>query len=107
MKEQLQKDFDNTIRNLTLSQKDIEIKKFYLDNFINKGFPNRKEEDWKFSDLKQIINKNIGEISIPIIVRLQGTNSEEGSKIIEDSGLKVFATNTLQDAADKVNEILS
>tara|TARA_X000000950_G_scaffold102599_2_gene129623 strand:+ start:2670 stop:3878 length:1209 start_codon:yes stop_codon:yes gene_type:complete len=51
--------------------------------------------------------KNIGEISIPIIVRLQGTNSEEGSKIIEDSGLKVFATNTLQDAADKVNEILS
>ena len=63
MKEQLQKDFDNTIRNLTLSQKDIEIKKFYLDNFINKGFPNRKEEDWKFSDLNQIIKNNIGELS--------------------------------------------
>ncbi len=63
MKEQLQKDFDNTIKNLSLSQKDIEIKKFSLDNFINKGFPNRKEEDWKFSDLKQIINKNIGELS--------------------------------------------
>ena len=63
MKEQLQKDFDNTIRNLTLSQKDIEIKKFYLDNFINKGFPNRREEDWKFSDLNQIIKKNIGELS--------------------------------------------
>ena len=63
MKEQLQKDFDNTIKNLTLSQKDIEIKKFYLDNFINKGFPNRKEEDWKFSDLNQIIKKNIGELS--------------------------------------------
>ena len=63
MKEQIQKDFDNTIRNLALSQKDIEIKKFYLDNFINKGFPNRKEEDWKFSDLNQIIKKNIGELS--------------------------------------------
>ena len=63
MKEQLQKDFDNTIKNLSLSQKDIEIKKFSLDNFINKGFPNRKEEDWKFSDLNQIINKNIGELS--------------------------------------------
>ena len=63
MKEQLQKDFDNTIKNLTLSQKDIEIKKFYLDNFINKGFPNRREEDWKFSDLNQIIKKNIGELS--------------------------------------------
>ena len=63
MKEQLQKDFDNTIKNLTLSQKDIEIKKFYLDNFINKGFPNRREEDWRFSDLNQIIKKNIGELS--------------------------------------------
>ncbi len=63
MKEQLQKDFENIIRNLNLSQKDIEIKKFCLDNFIDKGFPNRKNEDWKFSDLNQIIKKNIGELS--------------------------------------------
>ena len=63
MKEQLQKDFDNSLKNLSLSQKDIEIKKFCLDNFINKGFPNRKEEDWKFSDLNQIIKNNIGELS--------------------------------------------
>ena len=63
MREQLQKDFDNIIRNLNLSQKDIEIKKFCLDNFIDKGFPNRKNEDWKFSDLNQIIKKNIGELS--------------------------------------------
>ena len=63
MKEQLQKDFDNIVKNLDLSQKDIEIKQFYLDNFINKGFPNRREEDWKFSDLNQIIKKDIGELS--------------------------------------------
>ena len=63
MKEQLQKDFENIIRNLNLSQKDIEIKKFCLSNFMDKGFPNRKEEDWKFSDLNQIIKKNIGELS--------------------------------------------
>ena len=50
--------------------------------------------------------KNIGEISVPIVVRLQGTNSEEGAKIIRESGLEVFSTNTLQDAADKINEIL-
>ena len=50
--------------------------------------------------------KNIGEISVPIVVRLQGTNSEEGAKIIKESGLEVFSTNTLQDAADKINEIL-
>ena len=63
MKEQLQKDFDNIIKNLSLSQRDIELKRFYLDNFIDRGFPNRREEDWKFSDLNQIIKKNIGEIS--------------------------------------------
>ena len=63
MKEQLQKDFDNSIKNLGLSQKDIEIKKFCLDSFKDKGFPNKKEEDWKFSDLNQIIKKNIGELS--------------------------------------------
>ena len=63
MKEQLQKDFNSSIKNLSLSQKDIEIKKFCLDNFIDKGFPNKKEEDWKFSDLNQIIKKNIGELS--------------------------------------------
>ena len=63
MKEQLQRDFDNIIKNLSLSQKDIEIKRFYLDNFIDRGFPNRREEDWKFSDLNQIIQKNIGELS--------------------------------------------
>ena len=63
MKEQLQKDFDNSIKNLDLSQKDIEIKKFCLDNFKDKGFPNKKEEDWKFSDLNQIIKNNIGDLS--------------------------------------------
>ena len=63
MKEQLEKDFNNIIKNFTLSKKDIEIKKFYLDNFIDRGFPSRQEEDWKFSDLKQIINRNIGELS--------------------------------------------
>ena len=34
MKEKVQKDFDNVIKNLSLSQRDIEIKQFYLDNFI-------------------------------------------------------------------------
>ena len=63
MKEQLQKDFDNIIKNLSLSKSDIEVKKFYLDNFISRGFPNRKEENWKFSDLDQIIKRNIGALS--------------------------------------------
>lgn len=51
--------------------------------------------------------KNIPDISIPIIVRLQGTNAEEGKKIIDDSGLEVHSAILLQDAADKVSEVLA
>ena len=34
-----------------------------MNEFIKIGFPNRKLENWKFSDLNQIIQKNIGELS--------------------------------------------
>jgi len=51
--------------------------------------------------------KKIGNIHVPIIVRLQGTNAEEGAKIIEQSGLKVYSAIVLKDAAQKVKEVLS
>ena len=50
--------------------------------------------------------KNIGEIPVPIIVRLQGTNAVEAKKIIDDSGLKVFSAIQLKEAADLVNTVL-
>ncbi len=51
--------------------------------------------------------KSIGDISVPIIVRLQGTNAEEGAKIIDESGLKVTSAITLKEAAEKVQNVLS
>ncbi|NQV53919.1 MAG: ADP-forming succinate--CoA ligase subunit beta [Flavobacteriales bacterium] len=51
--------------------------------------------------------KNIGEIPVPIIVRLQGTNAVEAKKIIDDSGLRVRSAIALQEAADAVKEVLS
>lgn len=51
--------------------------------------------------------KNIGEIPVPIIVRLQGTNATEAKKIIDDSGLKVQSAILLQEAADRVKEVLA
>jgi succinyl-CoA synthetase beta subunit len=51
--------------------------------------------------------KNIGEINIPIIVRLQGTNAEEAKKIIDESGLKVRSAILLREAADLVTEVLA
>ena len=49
---------------------------------------------------------NIGQIKIPIIVRLQGTNAVEAKKLIDDSGLQVESAILLQEAADKVTEVL-
>lgn len=51
--------------------------------------------------------KSIGEINVPIIVRLQGTNAEEAKKIIDESGLKVESAIVLQEAADKVKAVLA
>ena len=50
---------------------------------------------------------NIGEINVPLIVRLQGTNAVEAKKLIDESGLKVHSVILLQEAADKVAEVLS
>ncbi|MGF1926360.1 MAG: succinate--CoA ligase subunit beta, partial [Bacteroidia bacterium] len=50
---------------------------------------------------------NIGNIPVPIIVRLQGTNAVEAKKLIDDSGLNVHSAITLQEAADKVKEVLA
>ena len=50
---------------------------------------------------------NIGEINVPIIVRLQGTNAEEAKELIDNSGLKVHSAIMLQEAADLVTELVS
>ena len=51
--------------------------------------------------------KAIGEIPVPIIVRLQGTNAAEGAKIINDSGLKVYSAIVLKEAAELVEKVLN
>lgn len=51
--------------------------------------------------------QSIGNISVPIIVRLQGTNAEEAKKLIEQSGLKVQSAILLSEAAGLVNKAVS
>ena len=63
MKEQVQTDFDKIAKTSGFSEREIKLKKDYLNKFIENGFPNRKHENWKFSDISQIIQKNIGELS--------------------------------------------
>lgn len=51
--------------------------------------------------------QNIGEIKVPIIVRLQGTNAELAKDIIDQSGLEVHSAILLKEAAQKVDDILN
>ena len=50
--------------------------------------------------------KEIGNIPVPIIVRLQGTNAVEAKKLIDESGLEVFSAIQLKEAADLVTKVL-
>ena len=63
MKEQLKIDFNKIKEVSNFSDREIEIKKFYLNKFIKNGFPNRKHENWKFLDISQLINNNISKLS--------------------------------------------
>ena len=63
MTEQIRIDFEKTIKTSGLSEGDVKLKKNFLNKFIKNGFPSRKLENWKFSDINQIIQKNIGELS--------------------------------------------
>ncbi len=51
--------------------------------------------------------KSIGDLSVPVIVRLQGTNAEEAKVIIDNSGLEVFSAISFEDAANRVKEVLN
>ena len=44
-------------------------------------------------------------INVPLVIRLAGTNYEEGKKILDNSGLKIISANNLSDAAKKIVEI--
>jgi Fe-S cluster assembly protein SufD len=63
MSDQIKIDFDKVIKNSNLTEKNVEIRKEYFNEFIKKGFPNKRVEEWKFSDLNQIISANIKDLS--------------------------------------------
>ena len=55
--------------------------------------------DWVAEGIIQAVEKI--ELKIPVVVRLSGTNVEQGRKMIEDSGLPLIMAETLKEAADK------
>ena len=82
MKEQLKIDFNKIQEVSNFSNRDIEIKKSYLNKFIENGFPNRKQENWKFLDINQIISNNISDLSFYNDYSIE--NKIDSSIFIED-----------------------
>ena len=60
--ENFKADFEKMLKSKNLSEKEIAFKNLNAEEFSNQGFPNKKDENWKFSDLNQIIKKEIGEL---------------------------------------------
>ena len=53
------------IKNITSEEKDFRLKN--LNYFNENGFPNKRNEDWKFSDLREIVSKNFNELNFKTI----------------------------------------
>ena len=62
MENNIKLNFENYLNEKNFSSSQKEIKEVNFDNFIKNGFPNKRIEDWKFSDLKQIIATNFDNI---------------------------------------------
>jgi succinyl-CoA synthetase beta subunit len=45
-------------------------------------------------------------ISVPLVVRLEGTNVDHGKKILENSGIEIISANDLDDAAKKIVKLV-
>ena len=97
METKIKTDFNKTFMNYS-SNDELNFKKNNLAKFIKNGFPGRKLESWKFSDLNQIINKNIGELTFY-------TDSSKDSLINNAFVIKEFDHNKIVFINGKVEEI--
>jgi malate-CoA ligase subunit beta len=79
--------------NLVLSDEGVEAVLVNIFAGINRC-------DWVAEGVVQAVTKT--RIDVPLVVRLAGTNVEQGRKILDDSGLDIITADTLEDAATKV-----
>ncbi len=109
MEQKLKTDFDKIISTSNFSNQEIKLKKEALDNFLKNGFPSRKLENWKFSDINQIIQKNIGELAFYNDYNIENEinddifiNDIEHNKIVIVNG-KVERLSFEYEEKDKIN----
>ena len=127
MLEQIKIDFEKSIKNLNLTDKKVELRKKNLEKFIEKGFPNRRVEEWKFSDLNQIISSNIKDLSFfnkvteqsnydqSLIVKnfdhnkiifINGLPSKVDFEYEEKNSIEIIENDDLESIADTKNSLI-
>ena len=80
MENNSQINFENFLKEKSFSKDQLEIRTKNFEKFSAEGFPNKRLEDWKFSDLNQIIKNNIKNFNINI----SDENSFDDKDIIND-----------------------
>tara|TARA_B100001250_G_scaffold332066_1_gene297372 strand:+ start:423 stop:1682 length:1260 start_codon:yes stop_codon:yes gene_type:complete len=86
MIDNLKNTFENFNKNITNKNNTAKIRKDNFDKFLNSGFPNKKLEDWKFSDFKKIISQNLKNLKI---------NLKDKKKLLFDNSIKEFNHNDI------------
>jgi len=91
MENQIKQNYDNFLSKEKFNESQINYKKINLENFFKKGFPNKRQEDWKFSDLNQIIESNIKNLNY--ISEIDNKDNIEQKLIKDFDHNKIFIVN--------------
>ena len=91
MENQIKQNYYNFLSKEKFNEAQINYKKINLENFFKKGFPNKRQEDWKFSDLNQIIESNIKNLNY--ISEIDNKDNIEQKLIKDFDHNKIFIVN--------------
>ena len=91
MENQIKQNYENFLLKEKFNESQINYKKINLENFFKKGFPNKRQEDWKFSDLNQIIETNIKNLNY--ISEIDNKDNIEQKPIKDFDHNKIFIVN--------------
>ena len=91
MENQIKQNYNNFLSKEKFNESQINYKKINLENFFKKGFPNKRQEDWKFSDLNQIIESNIKNLNY--ISEIDNKDNIEQKLIKDFDHNKIFIVN--------------
>ena len=79
---ELKNNIEKMFKEKKLPSENIEFRKKQIDIFLTKGFPNKKIEEWKYSDLDHIIKQNISNLNFEL--KLTGDFNYNNSEILND-----------------------